>query len=414
MKKIIILYLFLNLTNFSIAEIHEEILGKSKGYPSCHLWLESNDVCKVGTFSNPHANEDSFVISQVNPSPNPIKLKYTSHINKDEIEKKLDIENYLNKQRATSLMIISNNEIFVEKYQYARTAEMHFKSFSMSKSIISVLAGIALEKGFISSLDDKAEIYIPEIAGTAYGETTIRNFLRMSSGVEFNDGNENYGTTIGDMNKFFGTLLFKPNGKNAIAINAKLFNKRKYKQGMKFYYSSADTEFLTRIVVNATKKNITQLTQEWIWNPIGAEDSAYWLVYKSDNIENGSGGFYATLRDYAKFAIMLANDGNVDGNQVVSKKYLIDATDSDLQPNGFKSTQAQFNDGYGYQFWIIPIKERTFAMKGIYGQNIIIQPSSKIVMIQTSVYEKPAGDPSWNKQTDLFKSAIKFFGVNPN
>jgi CubicO group peptidase (beta-lactamase class C family) len=136
-------------------------------------------------------------------------------------------------------------------------------------------------------------------------------------------------------------------------------------------------------------------------------------VSKSDNVEFGSGGFYATLRDYAKFAMMLANDGLVDGEQIVSKKYLMEATDSDLQPNGFKRGQAQWNFGYGYQFWILPTKDRTFSLQGIYGQNIFIQPSSKTIMIQTSVYEKEAADPSWSMQTDLFKEAVKFFGDNP-
>jgi CubicO group peptidase (beta-lactamase class C family) len=215
------------------------------------------------------------------------------------------------------------------------------------------------------------------------------------------------------MDKFFSTLFFKPNGKYAISTNAKLFNKRRYKQGEKFYYSSADTEFLARIVVSATKKSMTQLTQEWLWNPIGAEDNAYWLVSKSDNVEHGAGGFYATLRDYAKFAMMLANDGVVDSEQIISKKYLLDATDSDLQPNGFKKGQAQWIFGYGYQFWIHPMKDRTFSMQGIYGQNIFIQPSSKTIMIQTSVYEKEAADPSWEMQTDLFKEAIKLLGGNP-
>jgi CubicO group peptidase (beta-lactamase class C family) len=111
--------------------------------------------------------------------------------------------------------------------------------------------------------------------------------------------------------------------------------------------------------------------------------------------------------------MMLANDGLVDGEQIVSKKYLMEATDSDLQPSGFKKGQAQWKFGYGYQFWILPMKERTFAMQGIYGQNIFIQPSSKTIMIQTSVYERASEDPSWDMQTDLFKEAIKLLGGNP-
>ena len=410
MKNIIILLLFLATSKFAIAELSEDALGKNKGYPSCQFHQPVPEECKVGTLSNPYSKNNIFDISIVKPAQDTKKIKYINEEKANEVKGKLNIDRYLSKQRATGLMIIKNNEVVVEKYQYERKSDVPFASYSMAKSITSILIGIAFEKGYINSLDDKAEMYLPEILGTAYGETTIRNFLRMSSGVEFN---EIYGNTVGDLNKFFGTLDFKPSGKYAISTNAKLFNKRRYKQGERFYYSSADTEFLARIVVSATKKSMTQLTHEWIWNPIGAEDSAYWLVFKSDNVESGSGGFYATLRDYAKFAMMLANDGLVDGEQIVSKKYLMEATDSDLQPSGFKKGQAQWKFGYGYQFWILPMKERTFAMQGIYGQNIFIQPSSKTIMIQTSVYERASEDPSWDMQTDLFKEAIKLLGGNP-
>ena len=406
--------LFLATSKFAIAELSEDALGKNKRYPSCSNHQPVPEECKVGTLSYPYSKNNIFDISIVKPSQDTKKIKYINEEKANEVKGKLNIDRYLSKQRATGLMIIKNNEVVVEKYQYERKSDMTFASYSMAKSITSILIGIAFDKGYINSLDDKAEIYLPEILGTAYGEATIRNLLRMSSGVEFNEA---YGNTKGntkrDLSKFFFTLEFQPNGKNAISTNAKLFNKRRYKQGEKFYYSSADTEFLARIVVSATKKSMTQLTQEWLWNPIGAEDNAYWLVFKSDNVEHGAGGFYATLRDYAKFAMMLANDGVVDGEQIISKKYLMEATDSDSQPNGFKKGQAQWNFGYGYQFWIHPMKDRTFSMQGIYGQNIFIQPSSKTIMIQTSVYEKESADPSWSMQTDLFKEAIKLFGGNP-
>ena len=412
MKNIIILMLFLATSKFAIAELSEDALGKNKGYPSCKMaGIDIINECKVGTFSNPFSLEDFYNISKVNPSTNPKKIKYASIETQKDISKKLEIERYLSKQRATGLMIVNNGEIYIEKYQYARTAEMQFKSFSMSKSIISLLIGIALEKSFIGSLDDKCEKYIPEIAGTVYGETTIRNFLRMSSGANFNEQYTNFQTN--DLIKFFNALNFKPNAQYAIINNAKLFIERDFKQGSRFIYSSAATEFLSRIVTRATNKSITELTNLWLWEPIGAEDNAYWMESKSDNVAHGAGGFYATLRDYAKLAMMLANDGLIDGQQIISKQYLLEATDSELQPNGFKKKQAQYNQGYGYHFWLLPMRERTFAMEGIFGQNIFIQPSSKTIFIQTSVYERAAEDSSWGMQTDLFKEAIKVFGGNP-
>jgi CubicO group peptidase (beta-lactamase class C family) len=110
----------------------------------------------------------------------------------------------------------------------------------------------------------------------------------------------------------------------------------------------------------------------------------------------------------------MANDGFMNGHQIVPKQYLLDATDSDLQPGGFKKGQASYNYfGYGYQTWIMGFKERTFSLQGIYGQNIFIQPSSKVVLVQTSVYEKPSADPNWVLQLDLFKAAVQALGGNP-
>ena len=176
MKNIIILLLFLATSKFAIAELSENALGKNKGYPSCQFGVPAPEECKVGTFSNAYSKNKTFDISIVQPSQEVKKLKHYSEEKVTEAKTKLNIDRYLNKQRATGLMIIKNNEVVVEKYQYGRSSDMPFSSFSMAKSITSILIGIALDKGYIKSLDDKAEIYIPEITGTAYGETTVRNF----------------------------------------------------------------------------------------------------------------------------------------------------------------------------------------------------------------------------------------------
>ena len=228
----------------------------------------------------------------------------------------------------------------------------------------------------------------------------------MSVGTNFK---EDYSFGKSDLKTFYENMYFKNLKSNAIE-----FNKRTFDQGKKFQYSTSDTVVLSRVLVSATKKTITELTQDWLWDPIGAENKAFWILLKSDNLEDSGGGFFATLKDYGKIGILLANDGFMNGVQIVPKQYLLDATDSNLQPSGFKRNQAAYNYfGYGYQVWLLPMKERSFALQGIYGQNIFVQPSSKVVMVQTSVYEKPSGDPSWDMQIDLFKAAIKEFGGNP-
>ena len=384
------------------AEIDEAKLGTSIGYPTCNAFPYA-DSCKVGSFSNP----SGFKHSVVNPSTKIISIEKSI---KAPLSKLggffgIDIDKYLSKQRATGLMIIHDGKVIVERYQYSRNSESPFRSFSMAKTITSLLVGIAIEKGHIESIDDRAEKYLPEIQGTVYGEATIKNLLRMSVGTNFK---EDYSFGKSDLNTFYENMYYKN-----LRANALEFNKRTFDQGKKFQYSTSDTEVLSRVLTSATKKTITELTQGWLWDPIGAENKAYWILL-NDNLEHSGGGFFATLKDYGKIGILLANDGFMNGVQIVPKQYLLDATDSNLQPSGFKKNQAAYDYfGYGYQVWLLPFKERSFSLQGIYGQNIFVQPSSKVVMVQTSVYEKPSGDPSWDMQIDLFKAAIKEFGGNP-
>jgi CubicO group peptidase (beta-lactamase class C family) len=386
------------------AEIDETKLGKLAGYRSC-LDFPFPEDCKVGTFSNPKAYR---TISAVKASTKPFRLEKYEDPTSIKLAgwSGLDIPTYLSNHRATGLMILKNGKIVTENYQYGRNSETLFRSFSMSKTITALLVGVAIDKGMIESIDDRAERYIPEIAGTVFGDATIRNILRMSVGSNFK---EEYAHGRSDLSVFYSNMYLK-----SFKFNATSFNKRDFPQGSRFKYSTSDTVLLSRILAKATKKNLTQLTQEWLWEPIGAENRAYWIVLPSDNLEDAGGGFYASLKDYAKLGILLANDGFMNGQQIVPKQYLLDATDSELQPIGFKKNQAAFDFfGYGYQVWILPFKERTFVLQGIYGQNIFVQPSSKVVMIQTSVYEKPAGDPNWMLQLDLFKGSLQALGGNP-
>src|SRR4029453_11944906 len=100
-------------------------------------------------------------------------------------ERDLTVDDYLARQRIMGLLIIKDGVIQVERYQYDRKPTHRFTSQSMAKSITSLAVGISLEEGKIASLDDRADRYAPKLRGTLYGETTIRNLLRMASGARY-------------------------------------------------------------------------------------------------------------------------------------------------------------------------------------------------------------------------------------
>ncbi len=292
-----------------------------------------------------------------------------------------------------------------ERYRYARTPEARFLSFSMAKSVTSLLVGVALDKGLIASLDDPAGKYATALAGSGYGETSIRHLLRMSSGLKFT---ENYDGKD-DIARLSRALA--GSGPPPVAL-LKTFNERLRPAGEKFAYATAESDVLGRVLTAAGGRSMSELTSQWLWQPLGAERDALWRV-GVDGQEQAGGGFAATLRDWGRLGALLAADGKVDGRQVVSLEYLLQATDATRQPPAFAPGSATPQLGYGYQFWLQPLKARTFVLQGIHGQAIYVQPASRVVMVHTAVYDQASGrqDPEpYAERNALWRGVLQSTG----
>lgn len=367
-----------------------ERLGMKQGYPVCAQAL-TRPECRVGTWS---ANEKVAASSLVSPSDDPMPLPRWEDAPAISYRwgfSSKTLDDFMADTKTTGLMVIQDGRVVAERYQYGRQPDMRFRSFSMAKTFTAMLVGIAHGKGVIRSLDDKAADYWPEIAPSAYGQTTLRNLLRMSSGVPFR---ELYTWTPDDDIWLWGRVLFLPENRNRPEKIAEYLNTkttREVEQGQRFKYATIETEILGRVLSRAAGMSITQITQEWLWKPMGAESEARWLLAGADQGEGTGGSFNATLRDYARFGVLLANDGLRGHAQIIPREFLLDATDAARQPAAFRPRHATPGMGYGYQTWIAPFKERTFALQGIHGQHIMVQPKSGIVMVQTSVNDQPSG-----------------------
>lgn len=387
-------------------------LGMQKGYPVCAQAL-TRPECRVGTWS---ANEKVAASSLVRPSAEPMPLPRWADAPAISYRWGLfskTLDDFMADTQTTGLMVIKEGRVVAERYQYGRQHDMRFRSFSMAKTFTAMLVGIAHGKGMIRSLDDKAADYWPEIAPSAYGQTTIRNLLRMSSGVPFR---ELYTWTPDDDIWLWGRVLYSPENRMRPEKIVEYLNTkttREVEQGLRFKYATIETEILGRVLSRAAGMSITQMTQEWLWKPMGAEAEARWLLAGADQGEGTGGSFNATLRDYARFGVLLANDGLRGDVQIIPRDYLLDATDAARQPGAFRPRSATPGMGYGYQTWLAPFKERTFALQGIHGQHIMVQPKSGIVMVQTSVNEQPSGrqDPRPYQMRDaLWLGVLKSLG----
>lgn len=354
----------------------EELLGKSKGYPigTRATWYYDESV-RVGSFSHldqilPHNTLPKAAVPlELRRAASEPPLRYTFQ------GQKYSIDDYLNHQRVTGLLVIKDGEILVERYQYERKPADRLLSQSMAKSLVSLAIGFALAEGSIHSLDDTVATYVPELKGYAYGETTIRHLLRMSSGVRFSeeyDGKD-------DLAAFSRILAAKG---NIPALQA--FDVREAPQGERFHYASIETQVLAVTLHAAIGKTLSEYLTTRLWQPMGAEADATWATTPG-GLERASGNFSATLRDWGRLGVLLANDGRRDGKQILPLDYLLEATDWHRQPEAFAPKKATAWAGYGYQFWTLPGEHRRFELIGVYGQSIFVDPEQKLVLVQTAV-----------------------------
>ena len=381
----------------------EELLGKAAGYPvgSRANWFFDERV-RVGSFSHLDSILQHYTLKK---AAAPRALPKTS------TEPKIDyrfeqqtrtLDDFLDRQRVTGFLLIRNGEVLAERYQYDRRPDNRFVSHSMAKSIVSIAVGMALTEKKIGSLDDTIARYVPELAGNPYGETTIRNMLRMASGVPFQESYDGQD----DLAKFTRLRLTQD---SVAAFRA--FTTREVEQGTRFHYASNQTVALTLLLRAVTGSSMSEYLTTRLWQPMGAEADATWIKTK-DGTESGSGNFNAVLRDYGRLGILLANDGALDGRQIVPKDYLLDATDWHRQPEAFTPRKATPYFGYGYQFWLFPGEKRRFALLGVYGQSIFVDPELKLVMVITAAAKNASvGKESLGRERDaLWRGVVGRYG----
>ena len=310
-----------------------------------------------------------------------------------------EVTAYLARNPVTGLLIARDDQILFEHYQYGRTDRDRFVLQSMVKSITGLLIGLAISDGAIKSVDDTAETYVPGFRGSEYGRTPIRDLLHMTSGVDF--GEEADGGR--DLNRLWRDMVAGGWISDKGTVNSIIqFNHRIAPPGTRFHYASIEPDVLGMVLRNAIGKSLSEYLQEKIWQPIGAEADAKWLL-DAEGFELPHFGFNAVLRDYARLARLVAHDGAWDGRQLIPAQWMIEATTVRPSDDYLATGKAERDFGYGYLLWLLPWGQRQFAMFGDFGQRVCIDPVSKIVMVQTGL--EPTTE-IWK----LWLAALKRFG----
>lgn len=380
----------------------EDLLGRHSGYPvgTAQNYFFDESV-RVGSFSrmdeidfSPGRMARLQASSQVMPLPVAKQSEaFTENFRYTHKGQPFSLADYLSRQRVMGLMVVQGGQRLFEAYQYQRTPSMRFLGHSFAKSMTSLAFGFALQEGVLSSLDIRSDTLASALKGSVYGEATLRQLLHMSSGVRFDDRYDGQGDTA-DFSRIAAN--------EGIAAAAQSMRVREAADGERFAYASAQTSILSLVFQSVTGEDLATYMDKRLWQSMGAQGDALWLQDRF-GVVRASGSFCATLSDYARWGILLANDGcrPDTGQQVLPQGYLRDATDWQKHPLPCRPDIATPLLGYGLHFWTFPGRPRRFALIGVYGQFMFVAPDLQLVMVQLS-----AGADAKNADTDMAQEAL--------
>jgi len=387
---------------FASGGLDAEDYGASDGYPIGNRSTFFRAPFLVGSFSHLDQVFEGRLVRRAT-TPSPLARAASEPVVRYEYRgQTFTLDDYLARHPVTGLLIARGDTILIERYQYARHDRHRFTSFSMAKTVTAMLVGVALAEGRMRSVDDPAAAYVPALAGTEYGRTPLRHLLQMSSGVRFVEeysGRDDVWRLVADTYRQLGA-----GGVDAVTP----FNVRDAPSGTRFSYASVETQVLGLVLRAVVGRPVGDYLREKIWEPMGAEADATWLIDRAGQ-EATYCCFNAVLRDYARLGLLLAHDGHWRGKQLIPRTWIEDATRvRPNQPHLQPGTARPFF-GYGYQVWIFPGERRMFALLGVRGQALFVDPASRIVMVHTAV-RKQARDPGGREAVALWRSLVRELG----
>jgi len=302
------------------------------------------------------ANSKSFIHS----SPD-IKISLPESFN--SLHHPVSFETFLEEHKTVAFLVIRNDSLLYERYFDGYSRESVLPSFSLAKSFVSALVGIAIREGKISSVNQPVTDFLPELADTGFRQVTLKDLLEMRSGIRFDEG---YSNPFGEMGKFYYGLNLK---RYTLSLHTQT------KPGVAYNYQSANTQLLAMALERATGMKLPEYFGLKIWGPMGSEYNASWSVdSKRDNQAKAFCCINARAVDFARFG-KLYLDGGVSGNDTVVPAAWV-------RESLTISNDSRDSQGYPYGYhWRVTRKGDFFA-KGILGQYIYVSPSKKTVIVR--------------------------------
>ncbi len=304
--------------------------------------------------------------------------------------KSMTVNEMLEQTYTDGFMIVKGGKTIHESYYNQMTSSTLHLCQSVSKSITSAVAGILIERGL---LDPQTQIteYLPELKDTGWNGATLQHLLDMTSGTLYS---EDYLDPASDMAKTDVACGWKPipaDADPAIEWPSSMWDQmltlkeREAEHGSRFCYRSIESDVLGHAMERVTGLRLQQLLTDELWSKIGAEHDAC-ITVDSSGYGLACGGFNATLRDFARFGLLLLNGGVCNGEQIIPSAWIEDIKSGNHGLFDEESREFLPNGCYRNQFWIEDNERETFMCLGVFGQLIYISPEYDLVAVKLSTW----------------------------
>ncbi len=326
-------------------------------------------------------DKQDFDLRKVEKGTEILPLPKSVYYNKAELTSEL--KDMLNKTNSGSFIVLRNDSIIAEHYFNGHSDTTASNSFSMAKSIVTMLVQIAIQEGKIISWDEKAITYLPWLSGPYAKDLTLRHLSTMTSGIEWS---EKYKDPFSIMAKAYYCDDVDELMRSTPVVD---------KPGEKFIYQSGSTQLLSMALRQATGKSPADYASEKLWKKIGMEEPAYWHLDKAKGSELCYCCFNAISRDYARLGILIEHNGM----GIVDSTFMLEAR---------KPYKA---DHYGHSFWIANKTDNPFFfMHGFQGQYIAVVPSQNLVIVRTGAGQQRGEMPTPDCIQLYVNESVKMFG----
>jgi len=314
------------------------------------------------------------------------------------------LTDHIKERNLKSLLILHKGALISEQYFQGTKAHDPHISWSMSKSVLSVLLGVLIDRGDIpeEALQYQLSDHLPSLKGSGYDGVTLQNALNMSSGVAFNEDYIDYHSDINRLGRVIGV------GGSIDAFAATLG--REWEPGTYSHYVSVDTHVIGMMIRALTGREMLDLLSEHVIDPMGFERPGFFLA---DDFKEAFvlGGLNISSRDYARIGLMALNEGHWNDRQIVSKEWMRRSTvQSAPPPDPKRAAEPDGALGYGFQWWLPPAAmDGEFSALGIYGQYVYVNRHYDTVIVQNAADTKfRTGEGQININTlALFRAIAK-------